>query len=308
MRRDRKSKIRRERMIMVASSALVMGALTMTGIYMKGQSDENVDDGYTLDFSALEDSIDNKAQEIAQNRNADKSDEVNLAQDVENEDALDYYPVEAGSGLVEIPGLTDVDPLVEKNNKPIGFLSGLTEIEGAEEEPHKAPKDEKKEEVSRNDEKETGSQTASAAGVAVTKELAFSEGQGLIRPVVGDILMHYSMDRSIYFATLDQYKYNPAVVFIATEGEAVLVCADAKVVSVFKDAQIGQAVTLDLGNGYQVTYGQLKDVEIAEGSYVNAGDILGRVATPTKYYTVEGTNLYFKMTKGDEPVNPEIMF
>ena len=33
MRRDRKSKIKRERMIMVASSALVMGALTLTGVY-----------------------------------------------------------------------------------------------------------------------------------------------------------------------------------------------------------------------------------------------------------------------------------
>ena len=68
MRRDIKSKIKRERMIMVASSALVMGALTLTGIYIKGQSDRNTDDGYSVDFSALEDSIDDKAQEIAQNQ------------------------------------------------------------------------------------------------------------------------------------------------------------------------------------------------------------------------------------------------
>ena len=44
MRRDRKSKIRRERMVMLASSALVMGALTLTGIYMKDRSAENIDD------------------------------------------------------------------------------------------------------------------------------------------------------------------------------------------------------------------------------------------------------------------------
>ena len=49
---------------MVASSALVMGALTLTGIYIKGQSDRDTDDGYSVDFSALEDSIDDKAQEI----------------------------------------------------------------------------------------------------------------------------------------------------------------------------------------------------------------------------------------------------
>ena len=32
MRRDRKNKIKKERMVMIASSALVMGALTLTGI------------------------------------------------------------------------------------------------------------------------------------------------------------------------------------------------------------------------------------------------------------------------------------
>ena len=90
--------------------------------------------------------------------------------------------------------------------------------------------------------------------------------------------------------------------------EDVTVCADAKVVSVFEDAQIGQAVTLDLGNGYQVTYGQLKDVPVTEGSYVNRGEVLGSVAAPTKYFAVEGTNLYFKLTKDGQAVNPEEMF
>ena len=105
---------------MVASSALVMGALTLTGIYIKGQSDRNTDDGYSVDFSALEDSIDDKAQEIAQNQKEDNAGNTNLAADTNNvedqvemnlaegnvlEDDLDYDPV--GSNLVQIPGLTD---------------------------------------------------------------------------------------------------------------------------------------------------------------------------------------------------------
>lgn len=28
-------------------------------------------------------------------------------------------------------------------------------------------------------------------------------------PLEGDVILNYSMDRSVYFATLDQYKYNP---------------------------------------------------------------------------------------------------
>ena len=120
--------------------------------------------------------------------------------------------------------------------------------------------------------------------------------------------MHYSMDASIYFATLDQYKYNPAVMLSANEGDVVNVCADGKVVSIFEDAKIGNAVTLDLGNGYQATYGQLKDIQVTEGSYVNRGETLASVAAPTKYFTTEGTNLYFQLTKDGEPVNPEGMF
>lgn len=34
------------------------------------------------------------------------------------------------------------------------------------------------------------------------------------------------------------------------------------------------------------------------------GDTIGYLAEPTKYYSVEGANLYFVMTKEGKPVNP----
>ena len=51
---------------MLASSAFVLAALTMTGVYMKGQNVESKDDGYTLDFTALENNADDKMQEISE--------------------------------------------------------------------------------------------------------------------------------------------------------------------------------------------------------------------------------------------------
>ena len=116
------------------------------------------------------------------------------------------------------------------------------------------------------------------------------------------------MDNTVYFKTLDQYKYNPAVMISATEGETVTVCADGKVTAIYEDAKIGHAVVLDLGNGYQATYGQLKDVQAEIGSIVTRGKELGKVAAPTKYYSVEGPNLYFALTKDGSPVNPEALF
>ena len=40
MRRDRKSSIKKERIVMIASSAFVLAALTMTGVYMKALFDK----------------------------------------------------------------------------------------------------------------------------------------------------------------------------------------------------------------------------------------------------------------------------
>lgn len=61
---------------------------------------------------------------------------------------------------------------------------------------------------------------------------------------------------------------------------------------------------LTIGNGYELTYGQLTDITLAEGDVVSAGDIVGKVAKPTIYYSVEGSNVYFKLTKDGQPVNP----
>ena len=123
-------------------------------------------------------------------------------------------------------------------------------------------------------------------------------------PVAGNVLINYSMDKTVYFPTLEQYKYNPAIVIAATEGENIVAAADGKVVSVFEDAQIGQAVRVDIGSGYELTYGGLQDIMVMKGDVIRAGDVLGKVGTPTKYYTVEGPNVYFAMTQNGAPVNP----
>ncbi len=293
MRRNRKNNIRRERIVMLASSAFVLAALTMTGIYMKERNTDSKNDGYTIDFTTLDDNVDNKYQEIARNFETDNGDSPQIAlngqdktleEQINLEDDLDYMPMEAGSHLVEIPGLTGGSTALEEEDVPDAEDAGEEDNDDSEED------------------EETGSNSV------VIKELHFSEADGLTRPVQGDVLMHYSMDSSVYFATLDQYKYNPAVMFRAEEGNAVSACAAGQVVNIFEDSRLGHAVTIDLGDGYEATYGQLKDIEVTKNSYVNAGDTIGSVAAPTKYFSVEGSNLYFELTKDGEPVNPENLF
>ena len=40
------------------------------------------------------------------------------------------------------------------------------------------------------------------------------------------------------------------------------------------------------------------------GDYVEAGHVIGYVTEPTKYYSVEGSNLYFELRKDGVPVDP----
>lgn len=295
MRRNRKNSAKKERIIMLASSAFVLTALTMTGIYMQARDEESKDNGYTLDFTALENNTENKSQEIAQNNQPNP---IGNTVPLENfadvtEDDLDYMPMEAGSGNIEIPGLT--------------MISGQEDLL-AEEKPQAPVETDDSGNGAKEEQKEDGGGKSEPKKVTVSKELHFAESDGLLRPVSGEVLIPFSMDSSVYFSTLDQYKYNPALMLDAEEGTSVAACAEGKVIDVFQNAEIGNAVTMDLGDGYQITYGQLQEISVSLDSYVNPGEQVGTIAAPTKYYSIEGANLYLKLTMDGTPVNPELLF
>lgn len=134
--------------------------------------------------------------------------------------------------------------------------------------------------------------------------ISFSEDSKLLWPVNGTILMSYSMDKTVYFSTLDQYKYNPAVIISGAEGDQVICGTTGVVKSIDVTAETGTTVNVDIGNGYELFYGQLKEVPVKVGDYVEAKTVLGYVSQPTKYYSVEGCNVYFEMRKDGQPVNP----
>ena len=124
----------------------------------------------------------------------------------------------------------------------------------------------------------------------------------------GNVILNYSMDSTIYFATLDQYKYNPAVIIAGEVNNKVYSVAKGKVIGLSNNEETGCTMTVDLGDGYRAIYGQLKEPNFAVGDYVESGHVLGYVAEPTKYYSVEGSNLYFALQKDGQPVDPVAFF
>ena len=136
------------------------------------------------------------------------------------------------------------------------------------------------------------------------KTYSFSKEDMLIWPIDGNVLLNYSMDETVYFSTLDQYKYNPALIIAGNVGQEVKSAEDGKVTAIKTDNQTGVTVTVSLGDGYKAVYGQLGEVCVTQGENITEGDIIGYLGEPTKYYSVEGCNLYFQLLKDGEPVNP----
>lgn len=143
-----------------------------------------------------------------------------------------------------------------------------------------------------------------SANVQEAPKLSFSEDTLMEWPVDGNILLDYNMDQTVYFPTLDQYKLSPAIAVQAVEGAPVLASVPGTVYSIEDSAQTGTTVTMEIGSGYQAIYGQLTDLTVQEGDTVKEGEVIGYVASPTKYYSKEGSNLYFAMKKNGEPVDP----
>lgn len=289
--RNHRSSAKKEKIVMIASSAFVLAALTMTGVYVKNSNEKERNDGYTIDFSALENQAQQQAQQL--------SEQLTLPN--VTEDDLDYMPLEqVDSGTVEIPGLTGGQGMEAEPENPGQSL--LEEAMDAKDAVAEQAKNKEQEEAA---DREGDAGQGSAAGQQIRQSApSFQAGEQLVWPVNGNVLIPYSMDKTVYFSTLDQYKYSPAMVLAADEGSTISSVASGTVTQVFYDEEIGNAVTVEIGNGYQVTYGQLKEIAVAKGSYLEKGSVIGYVAAPTKYYSAEGTNAYFALTLNGEPADP----
>ncbi|MFI3173260.1 MAG: M23 family metallopeptidase [Eubacteriales bacterium] len=147
-------------------------------------------------------------------------------------------------------------------------------------------------------------QETSTTNESVVNQVLFNDDGSIMWPISGDVILNYSMDESIYFETLNQYKRNPAMIIAGEVGTEVLAAERGIVASVDNFAETGNTVTLDMGNGYTAIYGQLEEIKVTEGNLVEKGQIMGVLAEPSKYYSLEGSNLYFQMLKDGEPVNP----
>ncbi len=141
----------------------------------------------------------------------------------------------------------------------------------------------------------------------IAEQLNFDKSTGLLWPVQGEVVIPYSPDHGVYHYTLDQFGTSDALVLSSVVGTEVKAAAKGVVTSIEEDVRTGTTVTLALGNDTALVYGQLDVADLKEGDVVEAGECLGTVAEPTRYYVVEGPNLYFQVLEGEASIDPSML-
>lgn len=138
----------------------------------------------------------------------------------------------------------------------------------------------------------------------VIKGLNFSAETGMLWPVTGEALISFSPDHAIYHKTLDSYRTSNYVYLASEQGTHVSAATDGIVTAVSEELKTGTTVTMRVAEEYEIVYGMLSDVTVKEGDFVDAGTVFASVATPTRYYSEDGTGLYVQVLHKGEAVNP----
>lgn len=226
--------------------------------------------------------------------------EINLNEPLENDIA------DAGAEVTEeiqetvLDGDMDVpmdmwrkDDVAEENNDSV--------------ETSLVPEDEPEQDAEEQNTEEQGIEEAMSNQTLVyvpLEGLTFSGMEEVTMPVLGNTILPYSMDTTVYFRTLGIYRCNPGMLLQAPVGTNVVSIWHGQVTGVEETKEYGTTVTVDLGDGYTAVYGQMQDVKVTVGDEVWKDTVLGIVANPTAYYEKEGSHLYFAMLKDGVTINP----
>ena len=266
VKRKKKSTFTGGKSVTVAFSLCLLAVVAMIGMYTVGKSEQKENELQQKIADAKERQEEERARQ----------EEVRKAQEEEQKQEMEEMRQEAASASAKREKETQTESEFQAEDAEIAENVVIDEME-----------------------------EAVSDAMAEEPTLSFSaETDKLFWPIAGNVILDYSMDKSIYFSTLNQYKYNPAVIIQGSLDASVMCAAQGKVTSIETLDETGTTVTMDIGNGYEVIYGQLKELTVKEGDYRKAGETIGYVSEPTKYFAQEGCNVYFGVRKDGESIDP----
>ena len=126
-----------------------------------------------------------------------------------------------------------------------------------------------------------------------------------LRPVGGEVLREYAVDRLLYSETMSDWRTHDGVDFAATVGTPVQAVADGTVTEVVYDRLKGVTVAVRQDDGYTAVYANLAELDaIAEGTVVSQGETVGTVGETALLELADPPHLHFELRQEDKPVDP----
>ena len=129
----------------------------------------------------------------------------------------------------------------------------------------------------------------------------FARGQGQLDwPVQGSIVGRMGLETHPRFGTQVR---NDGIDISCAVGTAVRAVAKGRVDAADDDYEgVGGLIVLNHGDGYYTIYSHLSEVNVASGTEVQAGAVIGRTGEEG---SLKGPVLHFEVRKGSAPMNPE---
>lgn len=129
-----------------------------------------------------------------------------------------------------------------------------------------------------------------------------------LRPVEGNTLKEYSMDKVVYSKTLDMWKVHDGIDICANDGEEVKASEKGIVERVYEDAFYGTSVIIDHQNGIKTVYRNLgKEVTVKDKQEIKKGQKIGNVGDTSNGEAKDETHIHFEVIKNGEIVNPNVI-
>lgn len=137
----------------------------------------------------------------------------------------------------------------------------------------------------------------------VVQPLSFS------KPLDGEIIKMYSIDKVVYSKTLELWKTHDGIDVKADIGSVVKSIEKGTVEKVYNDSFYGYTIVIDHGQGYKSSYSNLsEDVLVKPKQAINKGTKLGYIGNTAIGEIKDESHLHFMLFLNNENIDPTSIF
>lgn len=147
---------------------------------------------------------------------------------------------------------------------------------------------------------ETEEPTVETIGIKKTSTVV----PDLVKPVSGEVLKEFARDRLVYSETLQEYGTHLGLDIKGELGEAVVACADGKVVDLGNDKLMGNYVIIEHSKKLKTAYYSLETASVKKGDKVAVNDVIGAVGSSALVEVESGPHIHFEVILEGQSVDP----